>query len=103
MEPLQGKFEINPGSSEPPEAKITGFIGTRDGKRGLELLVNIEGKDRTCVLRLDALEGHGLSGPAAVEELRALREELEELRTPIGQLAGSAATLANEISRSRNQ
>ncbi len=69
----------NPGPTEPPEAEITQIIEKRGGKRALELQVNIEGQHRTFLLTLDALKGYGLSGPAAVEELRGIRAALEAL------------------------
>ena len=74
-----------PGSAEPCEAKITNVIRpkTRVGPRGsspyLELQVNIEGRTRTFALMFDALLSHGIGGPAAVEELQAIRAALEEL------------------------
>ena len=41
--------------------------------------MNIAGRDQTIVLTNDELEGHGLSGPAAVDELRAIRVAVEAL------------------------
>ena len=72
-----------PGTSELPQAKIVN-INRAQGRRpksspSLELQVNIEGRDHAVALSLDALEDHGLSGPAAAEELRGIRAALEEL------------------------
>ena len=53
------------------------MIDQPGGKRALELQVNIEGQPRTVLLSLDALEGHGLSGPVAVEELRKIADSVD--------------------------
>ena len=47
--------------------------------RALVLRVNIAGRDRNVELTVGALQDHGLSGPAAVEELRGIRVALEDL------------------------
>lgn len=92
-EPLQASFQVNPDLTEPPQAEIIGEALGRDGKRVLELRVKIEGRDRNIWLALDALEGHGLSGPAAVEELREIRKILasgaEHLCRHVSDIAGS--------------
>ncbi|MXY42007.1 MAG: hypothetical protein F4160_05265 [Rhodospirillaceae bacterium] len=68
-----------PGPAELPMAEVVRISGSPKGSPTLELRVNIEGRDRRFLLTLSALEGHGLSGPAAVEELRAIRAALEKI------------------------
>lgn len=68
-----------PLAGELPEAEIIDEVDSRGGKRALVLKVKIEGQHRTFLLRLDALEGRGLLGPAAVEELRGIRIAVEAL------------------------
>ena len=46
--------------------------------QALELLVKIGDRDRTIRLDADVLTKYGLTGPEAVEELRAIRTVLEE-------------------------
>ena len=54
--------------------------GSKDEKsQALELQVNIEGQDHDILLPLDALNDYGLLGPAAVAELRGIREALGDL------------------------
>ncbi len=78
MSPLQPTYD-KPGPAGPPVAKITRINRSPGSRPTLELQVNIGGQDCDIVLPLDALEDRGLSGPAAVEELRAIRAALEDL------------------------
>ena len=55
-----------PDPAEPPIAEIRKVYRPANKTAALELQVNIEGRNRTVLLTLDALEGHGLSGPVAV-------------------------------------
>ena len=68
-----------PDPVEPYKPNTIRAVEAPDGRRALELRVNIAGRDRTIVLTNDELEGHGLSGPAAVDELRAIRVAVEAL------------------------
>ena len=69
-----------PDPTEPYEAtSVEVYRGSDRSMLGLEIRVNIEGRDRRVLLRLDALANHGLSGPAAGEELRGIREAVESL------------------------
>ena len=71
-----------PEPAEPPMATITGGFEVRRGSRGkrvLELQVNIAGRDRAIWLTDDELASYGLSGPAAVDELRGIRAALERI------------------------
>ena len=65
--------------SRPLKAEIVEIIGQPDGRSHLVLLVNIEGQPRKVLLSLDALQDHGLTGPAAAKELRAIREQLSSI------------------------
>ncbi len=73
----------------PPEAKITGIVATRGNTRALELQVRIAGQDRKFLLALDALEDHGLTGPAAAEELREIRQTLGGIEEKIVDLTNA--------------
>lgn len=77
MTAIKNGYRPKPG--EPPEAEIIGVAETRRGKSCLVLQVKIEGRDQELALTFDALQGYGLSGPAAVEELRRIREAVEAL------------------------
>ena len=82
MNPVQTHYERQ-GPAEPVKAKII-KVNRNEGRQpestpSLELQVKIEDQDHDVWLSLDALEENGLSGPAAVEELRRIREALEEL------------------------
>lgn len=57
-----------------------------DGKKCLELLVNIEDRPRSILLTLDALQDHGLSGPAAVEALLGIQAAVESLVSEVRSL-----------------
>lgn len=60
--------------------------GSKVGQtEGLELQVNIEGQDHDILLPLDALNDYGLTGPAAVAELRGIREALVNLCDVVAQ------------------
>lgn len=76
---IQDRYSIHPSAAEMPKAEIVSVNQGNGSSSTLELRVNIEGQDRGVLLPLDALEGHGLSGPAAVEELRRIRVALERL------------------------
>ena len=78
MTNFQGKGTIHPDPAEPPIAKIVGINRTGPSP-SLELRVKIRDQDHDALLLLDALEDYGLSGPAAVEELRAIRVALVDL------------------------
>ena len=67
-----------PNDSRRPIAKVVGISPTRSSPT-LELQVNIEGRDHNILLPLDALQDHGVTGPAAVVELRGIRLALEAL------------------------
>ena len=82
MNPLQTGYESQ-GPAEPAKAEII-KVNRNESRRtestpSLELRVKIEGQDHDVWLSLDALEENGLSGLAAVEELRRIRTALEEL------------------------
>ena len=82
MNPVQTDYK-HQGPAEPAKAKII-KVNRNESQRpestpSLELQVKIEDQDHDVWLSLDALEENGLSGPAAVEELRRIREALEEL------------------------
>ena len=82
-----------PNDSRPAKPLIATIIGeaeTPDGRQALELQVSIEGQDRTVLLMLHALEDHGLSGPAAVAELRGIRKLLETLSARWDRIRGTA-------------
>ena len=81
-----------PDPAEPPIAEIRKVYRPANRNAALELQVKIEGRDRTILLTLDALEGHGLSGPAAVEELRAIRVALERIADALSQGTESHST-----------
>ncbi len=71
-----------PKPAELPRAKIINYNPASPGSSAtLELQVNIEGQDHSILLPVDALNNHGLSGPAAVEELRGIREALDAFAT----------------------
>jgi len=77
---FQDSFQQYPDESPIPEAKVLRIIrGSPKESPALELQVKIGGRDRKILLRLDALEEFGLSGPAAVEELRKIRRSLDDL------------------------
>ncbi len=78
MSPFQDDYD-KPDPAGPPIAKIVRINRPPLSSPNLELQASIGGRDQIVVLPLDALEGHGLSGPVAVEELRAIRSALEEL------------------------
>ena len=75
MSVIQTKY---PNDSRRPIAKVVGISPTRSSPT-LELQVNIEGRDHNILLPLDALQDHGVTGPAAVVELRGIRLALEAL------------------------
>ena len=83
-----------PNDSRQLTAKVVGIsqsrisaTGSKDGKsQALELQVNIEGQDHAVLLALDALNDYGLSGPAAVKELRGIRLALESLGNIVSRL-----------------
>ena len=82
MNPVQTRYG-GQGSAEPAKAKII-KVNRNEGRipestPSLELRVKIEDQDHDVWLSLDALEEIGLSGPAAVEEIRLIRMALEEL------------------------
>ena len=57
-----------PDPAEPYEpTSVEVCRGSDRSMLDLEIRVNIDGRDRRVLLRLDALANHGLSGPAAVE------------------------------------
>lgn len=76
-----------PGASEPPIGEATGIVDSRGGTRYLELQVNIGGQPHKVWLSLGALQDQGVSGPAAAEELRGIREALGGLREAVEALA----------------
>ena len=82
MNPTQTSYGSQ-GPAEPAKAKII-KVNRNEGRQpestpSLELRVKIEDQDHDVLLPLGALEENGLSGPAAVEELRRIRTALEEL------------------------
>ncbi len=79
MSPFQPNNYGKPSPTEPPVAKITRINRPPGSSPSLELQVSIGGLDHKVLLPLDALEDRGLSGPAAVEELRGIRAALEAL------------------------
>ena len=103
MADFQPRGYGKPEPNEPYEPKSIAANKVSGSVRSLVLLVNIEGRDRKISLSIDALEEYGLSGPAAVEELREIRKALEGLRAPIGPLSKAVATLADAISRQKDQ
>ena len=78
MMSVQSKYDRQ-GPMEPPVAEIIQVNRPPDKTSILELRVNIEDRDQLVALPLGALEEFGLTGPAAVEELRAIRVALENL------------------------
>lgn len=100
---VQDTFQINPGPAELPEAEIIEIAERPGGKQCLVLQASIGGQPRKFVLALDALEGHGLSGPAAVAELRAIREllstDLQTLLRVLAEFAGPLQNIADRLTR----
>ena len=88
---LQGGFG-RPDPAEPYKPHTIEEIKVSGEPRALELLVNIEGRDRRILLTTDALLDHGLSGPAAVVELRAIRAALERIADALFQGTESRST-----------
>ena len=66
-----------PGPSEPYEAKIVDNNATRFKEKGVELEVVIDGKKEKAFVSFKELEAHGISGPSALVELRAIRSAIE--------------------------
>ena len=93
MSVIQTKY---PDDSRPLTAKVVGLsqsgisaTGSKDEKsQALELQVNIEGQDHDILLPLDALNDYGLLGPAAVAELRGIRQALQALCNIVPCLSG---------------
>ena len=89
MSRIKNGFRTEPTEPYKPHTITEDRVGRE--LRALELLVNIEGLDRRVELSVGALKDHGLSGPAAVEELRGIRAALVE------ELRGIRAALVEEL------
>ena len=79
-----------PKRTELPKAKITGINRNRSSV-SLALQVKIEDRDHDVLLPIDAIEGYGMTGPAAVEEIRTIRMAIVALAETVGRLAQVAA------------
>ncbi len=78
MNAFQSSYD-RPGSAKPYEPESIELVTATDGRSHLELQVKIEDRLRSVKLTLDALQDHGLSGPAAAEELRKIRKAAERI------------------------
>ena len=79
MGKIQTDYQINPSSSELPEAEIIEDIDLSGGRRGLALRVKIEGRDHTFALSTDALQAAGMTGPAAVAAIRDFHQSFRTI------------------------
>lgn len=85
-----------------PEAKIIELTGT-GSTTSLVLRVNIEGRDHDLRLRLSAIEGYGVTGPAAVAELRAIRKEIGSVADMLMNPMGSISRTVSDLSKSTHE
>ena len=80
--PIQDAHRPEPGDDNLPQAEIIENSANFDGTKILILQVSIDGRPRKFALALNAINAYGMAGPAAVEELRQIKEILDE-RLPL--------------------
>ena len=76
---IQSKYHSQIPSGRCPKAEIKEISDSGKEPASLVLQVNIEDQDHEVLLEIDAAKDFGMSGPAAVIELRKIRETLERL------------------------